>query len=64
MALVVAGRFGRARYEIKPLSEDVLLFRNPLSAGCLTVVRRDGAVTGFLMNTARTRRLLFTRSAE
>jgi len=63
LVLTVVGRFGRARYELKSVSEEVLLFRNPLTAGCLTVVREAGAVTGFHMNTARTRRLLFSRGS-
>ena len=63
LVMEVAGRRGRARYELKPLSDEVLLFRSAPMSGCLVVERADGAVTGVEMNTARTRHLLFTRKA-
>jgi len=63
----LVGRFGRTRYALKPIDQDILLFRrqgmsgNTAMTGSLLVMRQGDAVTTVEMNTPRTRGLRFTR---
>ncbi len=67
LSMEIAGRYGRTRYDLKPIDRDVVLFRrngtsgNVALAGSLLVTRGEDGVIALEMNTPRTRGLRFER---
>ncbi len=68
LVLVIHGHFGGNRLTLEPVTADVLTFLFHISLqpvkGTFHIERKDDMVTGFRLNTPRTRHLRFERQAQ
>jgi len=68
LELIISGSFGINRVTLRPLSADVFAWKSneatPPLFGVLSVGRRNGKVTGFRVDTLRTRHMRFDRAGD